>query len=116
MLIAGPTATAMVPLSSVIVPADLSTAVTVPAPLAIFAEPAMGISIFPMSPDILLAMASILPVASAVVLAAASSVRSEEHTSELQSLMRTSYAVFCLKKKKKNKVHHITVMDECYCR
>src|SRR3546814_1917471 len=32
--------------------------------------------------------------------------RSEEHTSELQSLMRISYAVFCLKKKKKNK--HIT--------
>src|SRR3546814_4721054 len=29
--------------------------------------------------------------------------RSEEHTSELQSLMRTSYAVFCLKKKKNNK-------------
>src|SRR3546814_6535414 len=28
--------------------------------------------------------------------------RSEEHTSELQSLMRTSYAVFCLKKKKAN--------------
>src|SRR3546814_2559544 len=32
--------------------------------------------------------------------------RSEEHTSELQSLMRISYAVFCLKKKKHNK--HIT--------
>src|SRR3546814_5776598 len=30
--------------------------------------------------------------------------RSEEHTSELQSLMRISYAVFCLKKKKKNKI------------
>src|SRR3546814_5252473 len=30
--------------------------------------------------------------------------RSEEHTSELQSLMRISYAVFCLKKK--NKYHH----------
>src|SRR3546814_8613436 len=30
--------------------------------------------------------------------------RSEEHTSELQSLMRSSYAVFCLKKKKKNKI------------
>src|SRR3546814_7861620 len=30
-----------------------------------------------------------------------SSTRSEEHTSELQSLMRISYAVFCLKKKKK---------------
>src|SRR3546814_2902593 len=32
-------------------------------------------------------------------------LRSEEHTSELQSLMRISYAVFCLKKKKK---HHLT--------
>src|SRR3546814_2517145 len=30
-------------------------------------------------------------------------LRSEEHTSELQSLMRISYAVFCLKKKKQNK-------------
>src|SRR3546814_2032778 len=30
--------------------------------------------------------------------------RSEEHTSELQSLMRISYAVFCLKKKKTNNV------------
>src|SRR3546814_9396021 len=29
-------------------------------------------------------------------------IRSEEHTSELQSLMRISYAVFCLKKKKKS--------------
>src|SRR3546814_9657332 len=29
--------------------------------------------------------------------------RSEEHTSELQSLMRTSYAVFCLQKKKKQR-------------
>src|SRR3546814_10015493 len=40
--------------------------------------------------------------------------RSEEHTSELQSLMRISYAVFCLKKKKhkkqqnKQKMKHIT--------
>src|SRR3546814_1796380 len=31
--------------------------------------------------------------------------RSEEHTSELQSLMRISYAVFCLKKKNKNITH-----------
>src|SRR3546814_10748866 len=30
-------------------------------------------------------------------------IRSEEHTSELQSLMRISYAVFCLKKKKQKK-------------
>src|SRR3546814_7164656 len=34
------------------------------------------------------------------------SSRSEEHTSELQSLMRISYAVFCLNKKKKNKQYH----------
>src|SRR3546814_8328246 len=33
------------------------------------------------------------------------SERSEEHTSELQSLMRTSYAVFCLKKKTDNTQH-----------
>src|SRR3546814_3581556 len=32
--------------------------------------------------------------------------RSEEHTSELQSLMRISYAVFCLKKKKNNLSNH----------
>src|SRR3546814_10598197 len=32
--------------------------------------------------------------------------RSEEHTSELQSLMRISYAVFCLKKKKKKKRYY----------
>src|SRR3546814_4129494 len=32
--------------------------------------------------------------------------RSEEHTSELQSLMRISYAVFCLKKKKMNNTNH----------
>src|SRR3546814_10790766 len=39
------------------------------------------------------------------------SARSEEHTSELQSLMRISYAVFCLKKKKTKKPHkHIAVI------
>src|SRR3546814_10761963 len=46
--------------------------------------------------------------ACAEIIAAA---RSEEHTSELQSLMRISYAVFCLKKKKKHinqdKLHRI---------
>src|SRR3546814_5401218 len=35
--------------------------------------------------------------------AAVAEARSEEHTSELQSLMRISYAVFCLKKKNKNR-------------
>src|SRR3546814_1653861 len=34
--------------------------------------------------------------------------RSEEHTSELQSLMRISYAVFCLKKKQQQHYHRIT--------
>src|SRR3546814_9906915 len=36
-------------------------------------------------------------------------LRSEEHTSELQSLMRISYAVFCLKKKKKTTKKYKTV-------
>src|SRR3546814_7531322 len=39
-----------------------------------------------------------------------SNVRSEEHTSELQSLMRISYAVFCLKKKK-NKNTNKTIIN-----
>src|SRR3546814_6067263 len=39
-------------------------------------------------------------MASIVSMTRRSCIRSEEHTSELQSLMRISYAVFCLKKKK----------------
>src|SRR3546814_7455314 len=35
--------------------------------------------------------------------------RSEEHTSELQSLMRNSYAVFCLKKKKRKQYNHTSL-------
>src|SRR3546814_9686215 len=35
-----------------------------------------------------------------ITIDSANAIRSEEHTSELQSLMRISYAVFCLKKKK----------------
>src|SRR3546814_8574381 len=38
--------------------------------------------------------------------ASRSTTRSEEHTSELQSLMRTSYAVFCLKQNTQNPNHH----------
>src|SRR3546814_3685209 len=41
----------------------------------------------------------------AVGYGASASRRSEEHTSELQSLMRISYAVFCLKKKTSNNTH-----------
>src|SRR3546814_2608182 len=37
--------------------------------------------------------------------------RSEEHTSELQSLMRISYAVFCLKKKKKKKDKYVIISN-----
>src|SRR3546814_1652449 len=37
--------------------------------------------------------------------------RSEEHTSELQSLMRISYAVFCLKKKNKKNSNHKYIMQ-----
>src|SRR3546814_5175678 len=39
------------------------------------------------------------------IFAAVIAIRSEEHTSELQSLMRISYAVFCLKKKTKTQTH-----------
>src|SRR3546814_1352793 len=41
-----------------------------------------------------------------LILAACKEERSEEHTSELQSLMRISYAVFCLKKKRQ-KIHKL---------
>src|SRR3546814_5922646 len=40
--------------------------------------------------------------------------RSEEHTSELQSLMRISYAVFCLKKKKQKITNMTTVPKQTY--
>src|SRR3546814_6029695 len=40
-------------------------------------------------------------------------LRSEEHTSELQSLMRISYAVFCLKKKQQTVIQHIDKIKNC---
>src|SRR3546814_2098186 len=49
---------------------------------------------------------------------AAARPRSEEHTSELQSLMRISYAVFCLKKKKttqNNKSNSTNTLNETHC-
>src|SRR3546814_3292193 len=45
------------------------------------------------------------------VIAHAERLRSEEHTSELQSLMRISYAVFCLKKKKIQNYIRSTVLN-----
>src|SRR3546814_7308895 len=44
-------------------------------------------------------------------LSAVSSPRSEEHTSELQSLMRISYAVFCLKKKNNSRLSTQSIQD-----
>src|SRR3546814_3984252 len=49
-------------------------------------------------------------------LVALGTVRSEEHTSELQSLMRISYAVFCLKKKKNHTAAMNTVLDQSHQR
>src|SRR3546814_8772368 len=45
------------------------------------------------------ALTVMLVAAVLILYAAGANIRSEEHTSELQSLMRISYAVFCLKKK-----------------
>src|SRR3546814_7092760 len=55
------------------------------------------------------ALAAMSPLAA--FLTHASLERSEEHTSELQSLMRISYAVFCLKKKKKNIIHKKSLLQ-----
>src|SRR3546814_7284887 len=49
-----------------------------------------------------LATIAVVAVVDELLGAAFGAERSEEHTSELQSLMRISYAVFCLKKKKTN--------------
>src|SRR3546814_10714638 len=48
----------------------------------------------------------ITPETKEYIWTALSSLRSEEHTSELQSLMRISYAVFCLKNKKHIDISH----------
>src|SRR3546814_5857109 len=50
---------------------------------------------------------SMLATLLAALMFASPAARSEEHTSELQSLMRISYAVFCLKKKKENTNNNI---------
>src|SRR3546814_7340126 len=49
----------------------------------------------------------------ATVAPGAAAIRSEEHTSELQSLMRISYAVFCLKKKKTHRTTHTHTITSC---
>src|SRR3546814_7939751 len=71
--------------------------------VAVAAEVAALVSL--VDAAVALASASVSEAAAAVAAASAepalAAARSEEHTSELQSLMRISYAVFCLQKKKK---------------
>src|SRR3546814_3303535 len=55
--------------------------------------------------------AMLLALAAAFVATPALADRSEEHTSELQSLMRISYAVFCLKKKKHKQKK---IIEDCH--
>src|SRR3546814_1327320 len=50
-----------------------------------------------------------VPICSISTVTSSPGRRSEEHTSELQSLMRISYAVFCLKKKTSHLAHRLTV-------
>src|SRR3546814_10391196 len=76
-------------------------------PRAIVIEQRIGLRIFEVDRDIAAVVGEILaggqPQIGPVIVAIGADrlLRSEEHTSELQSLMRISYAVFCLKKKKK---------------
>src|SRR3546814_4635898 len=60
----------------------------------VFPDGFQGMEVTEETREILIAVAAILQQRRAI-----RASRSEEHTSELQSLMRTSYAVFCLKKK-----------------
>src|SRR3546814_7462499 len=61
-------------------------------------------------------MSALVTGFAAADISACTTIRSEEHTSELQSLMRISYAVFCLKKKKNknetrtNEKHHLNII------
>src|SRR3546814_8572494 len=65
-------------------------------------------------PDDLLMARRIIALGAQQAVEQVAVLRSEEHTSELQSLMRISYAVLCLKKKKKKKqkrITHITIVN-----
>src|SRR3546814_4694482 len=86
-----------------------STAATGSAQRGIASTPSVGASALAVAPgrgtadELLASVDSGLFVTSMAGLHSGVNPRSEEHTSELQSLMRNSYAVFCLKKKKNNK-------------
>src|SRR3546814_2953164 len=74
----------------------------------------------PFRPSTMVSRATSMPRARRLIAAAslpawcASAIRSEEHTSELQSLMRISYAVFCLKIKKIHISNPITNLHISY--
>src|SRR3546814_8859873 len=71
-------------------------------------QPIPGATVSVSSPDSLVSKTAVTAADGSVRLTGldpATNYRSEEHTSELQSLMRISYAVFCLKKKKEHKTN-----------
>src|SRR3546814_1131483 len=65
----------------------------------------------PASPRALLLAFMVATAMLSMIVSNTATTRSEEHTSELQSLMRISYAVFCLKKKKDKYQHIITTTN-----
>src|SRR3546814_1037542 len=82
------------------VPSGTSSASTVPSSTASTSMVALSVSISAItSPDFTASPTFTCHLARVPSSMVGESARSEEHTSELQSLMRISYAVFCLKKK-----------------
>src|SRR3546814_7235379 len=73
-------------------------------PIRFFRKETAGLQLIAVNRGINQAMTNIFTV----IGAGRDQARSEEHTSELQSIMRTSYAVFCLQKN--NKRHQITTI------
>src|SRR3546814_9778293 len=63
-------------------------------------------------PRLLALLAELLRTYKSVTYVCDKRFRSEEHTSELQSLMRISYAVFCLKKKKRYNLHIAQITED----
>src|SRR3546814_4176761 len=79
---------------------DLSP-VNWPAEIRETAEKAESVGMTPQESRVYAGKNGAISGTASAISAAAGLVRSEEHTSELQSLMRISYAVFCLQNKKK---------------
>src|SRR3546814_3873622 len=86
----------MVRIGAAFIAAPVFGAVSIPLPVRITLSGAIGVLVLGTHP--------VTPPAQ--VFGLATFLRSEEHTSELQSLMRISYAVFCLKKKKNTSSKH----------